>query len=220
MMEDKATTRGLDDDEFADEDLIEISDEDDEANVSVKKNPKVKKEPSSPTLTVSRRAQTASLPHTTRNLGNEFLKSISKALDPQLQAAMSEERTSRSMLHTQILGLSNQLRDEKALSEICLNRVSDLERIRGDLLRKIDRLEMLSMMGSTSTSRSPRVPRTPVEKSRHCRHRQDITYADGGSTIWVGSDESDHWNDSPTTKRVTHDFSPVPEQQSSQNDAT
>lgn len=237
MMEDKATTRALDDDEFADEDAIEISD-DNEAVVPVKtqraakKIVLVKKEPISPSLTASRRAQTALLPRTTtRNLSNDFLKSISNALDPQMQAAISEERTGRSMLQAQILSLTNQLRDEKALSEIRLNRISDLERIRGDLLRQIDRLEMLSMMGSastsrstrasapsTSTSRSPRVPRTPVDRKR--RRRQDIIYADGMATMWVGSDESDHRNDSPSTRRYTHDFSPVPEHPSPQNEAT
>lgn len=218
LMDEKVTTRDVDDEDIADEPLeLSSSDELEEeltmellTRKPTRKTPavKVKKEPTSPSVTVSRRAQTATLPRTTvRNASNEFLRSVSNALDPHAHSAMAEERATRSILQTQIFSLTTQLRDEKSLTELLRNRITDLDHARSDLLRKLDRQEMYQAIQKAS-GRSARTPRTPVERKK--QRRQDITYADGMATIWVGSDESDHQRDSPTTVRYTHDYSPTP----------
>ena len=229
-MDEKVTTRDLDDEDIADDEPIELTDSDEleeeftmallERNPQRKAPaPKIKKEPTSPSLTASRRAQTATLPRTRNSAGNEFLKSISNALDPRTHAAMTDERATRSILNTQVLSLTNQLRHQEGRTEDLRNRIGDLERERTDLLRKIDRLELFKEL--QDASRPSHLARTPVQYKK--RYRQDITYADGFATTWVGSDESDHQKDSPATRRHTHNYSPMlaqPAQPSPEKTAT
>jgi hypothetical protein len=193
-----------------DPDTIEISDDDDDGDgdddddtsvagkISPAKKVKVKVEPGTTAPVAVRRS---TQPRTSKNVGNEFMKTISSALDPGLQAAMTNDRMTRSIQNTQILTLTNQIRDAQSTIELLRNRVSEVERERNSAERKADKAEMLVLLqGGSQAIQHPR--------PRRC---QDLKYADGGmATIWVGSDESDHLNDSPGTTRFTHDPSPEP----------
>ena len=211
-MDEKVTTRKVDDEDIADEPLKLSSSDELEKELTMellthkptRKTPtvKVKKEPTSPSVRVSRRAQTATLPRTTvMNASNEFPRSVSNALDRHAHSAMAEERATGSILQTQIFGFTTQLHDGKSLTEPLRNPITDLDHARSD------RQDMYQAMHKAS-GRSAHTPRMPV-KCKKQRH-QDVTYADGMATIWVGSDESDHQRDSPTTVRYTHDYSPTP----------
>ena len=229
LMDEKVTTQDVDDEDIADDEPIELTDsnelEEEFMMALLERNPprkvpvlKIKKEPTSLSLTVSRRAQTATLPHTQNSAGNEFLKSISNALDPRAHAFMTDERAMRSILNTQVLSLTNQLHHQEGCTEDLRNHISGLK-CECTNLRKIDHLKLFKEL--QDASHPSHSARTPVQyKKRYC---QDITYADGFATTWVGSGESDHQRDSPATRRYTHDYSPMlaqPAQPSPEKTAT
>src|ERR1700722_3124874 len=199
LMDEKYMTQDVDDN-----DVIELSDSDDATTYDKifgkkTKNVIIKQEPgeANVAMTVSRRSQAATLPRPGKNTGNEFLKTISNALDPRIQASLAEDRTTRSIQTTQILGLTTQLRDAQATIETLRTRISDLERERNDANRKLDLQEMKALIHGV------------VPTPRRAPRRQEVYYKDGGrATRWVDSDESDHRGDSPTTKRITLENTP------------
>jgi hypothetical protein len=171
------------------------------SKVFTDKKPTVKIEPGTPAPIAARR--TTQSARSSKNPANDFMKTISSALDPSLQAAMTSDRMAHAMQNTQILSLTNQLRDAQSMIETLRNRLSEAERERNQAERKADRAEMMALLQDRESQKSSR-RRRPLR-------RQEIKYADGGeATMWVGSDESDHLNDSPGTRRFTFEASPEP----------
>jgi len=206
-MNEKAGSRDLNDEDIADADTetINVSSDDDDSTPTVTpKPPKVKTERSELAGPVARRPA-ASNHHQSRHSAHDLIATLSSALDPNLQATRSEERSVRSFQTTQIMTLSNQLRDSQAMVENLRNQIIQSERGRYAAERRADRSELLAMINAQEKTKS-----APC-KSKPCLRRQDVYYADGGSsTCWVGEDESDHARDSPGTRRYTHNFEDSP----------
>jgi hypothetical protein len=230
-MNEKAGTRDLDDNDIVDNDnvdtdVIDISSEDDEEPIKLTDTKpaaakKIKVEPGTEANAarhegpVARRIPITSSRHQTNPPGQDLLKNISNALDPTLQVERNEDRAARSFQTTQILALSNQVRDTQALLEGLRNRLSESERERYAAERRADRAEMVTMLREGTRRRLRRTEST-TRRHRRSPMRQDIEYADGGrATMWYGSDESDHARDSPGTKRMTRDHDWIPPSHSS-----
>ncbi|KAF8182174.1 hypothetical protein K438DRAFT_2166707 [Mycena galopus ATCC 62051] len=100
---------------------------------------------------IARRAPTPPLPRKSRARGTELASKLAHAFDPEVQRDRDEAHTCRSLENTQILTLSQQLRDERATTEnlhgentILRNQIHDVE-------RALERAELRNeMMGFAS----------------------------------------------------------------------
>jgi hypothetical protein len=143
-------------------------------------------------------------PRNARSTAHDLLSRISTSLDPSTQMARSEDRTTRTLQTTQLLTLSNQLRDAQATIEGLRNRVQEADRERHASERRADRAEFMSML---SERRDPDQSVRIQQAWRHGRrYRQEVVYADGGrATQWIGSEDEDRpglpREDSPGTRR-------------------
>jgi hypothetical protein len=191
-MNERAGTKDLNDEDIVDADIVEISSDED-----LPPYPVLPKNMQDSTAPVARRISAST--HPRGNPAQEVLKSITNALDPNMQEARHSERSMYTFQTAQIFALNNQLRDTQAMLETLRDRLSSSERERNAAERRADRAELVSLVrqGPQQHIRPPR----PHKRQR----RQDITYGDGGSAVrWVGSSESDHGRDSPGTRRNTH----------------
>jgi len=205
-MNEKAGTKDLDDDDIADTEAVEVSSDGDDNGECIPSAPvvpkgsKVKAEPSNITGPIARRSSTPARLQT-KNTAHHLLKTISSALDPDLQRTRNDERGAFTFQATQIFALNSQLRDTQAMLEGLRTRLAEAERERNDAERRADRAELFSLVDKERAERYRRYK--PL--NRRCR-RQDIKYPDGGSAVrWVGSSESDHAGDEPGIRRYTHD---------------
>lgn len=198
LMNEKAGTRDIDDEDLVD-DVIDVSDgedgedEDDATPAPLPKRKAEVKSEASATRPVVRRAPTNAF--TTgaargpRSRGAEsLLTNLTSALDPNVQAARAEERSARGMQATQILSLSSQLREAQNLIENFRFQLSDAERRCAAAERRADKYEMMAMIQGPQPryQASLREPRTPARSVR-----QDIHYPDGGHSVqWVHPDDT------------------------------
>ncbi|KDR67831.1 hypothetical protein GALMADRAFT_216203 [Galerina marginata CBS 339.88] len=184
----EAETRELDDSEIVDQDdqdVLELSTEDEEDSPPARKPNKdvktVKQEPKTYSVGLSRRMaereQPAPRNRTSRvNQSQDFLSSISSALDPSTQEARDDARAARSMQSTQIFTMYQTLRDSQTTTETLRTRLQESETARADALRKVDKLEIelrILTGGRRRThstpprfERSSRWDRTPDRHSR------------------------------------------------------
>ena len=86
---------------------------------------------------------------------SEFISTLSNALDPTVQLARDEERAARSMHTTQLLTISQSLRDTQHTIESLRNQLMQAQQERFDAERRADRAEMLSLLQDQRSS-SPR----------------------------------------------------------------
>jgi hypothetical protein len=187
LINEKAGTRDLDDEELADE-VVEISDDDNDAKT---KPTHIKLEVQEPRLgPTARRAISPTIsrpPRTSRSAGVDLLTTISASLDPHLQAVRDEERSARAIQSTQVLSLTTQLRDAHGTINKLHDKLAQVERERADSERRADRFEMqLEMTKFMQGSRNH------SGHQQQERVRRETVYRDGGrSTIWVTPDEDD-----------------------------
>ncbi|RXW18718.1 hypothetical protein EST38_g7134 [Candolleomyces aberdarensis] len=172
-MNEKAGSRDLDDEEFA-EDAISVSSDDEEnhkenkapaeSNSEVKAEQKGVKTEKDPSLgPVVRRPANDRLPQApprSRARANEaLLANLTNTLDPAAQAARAEDRAARSLQTTQILSLTSQLREAQGTIEGLRTQLADAERRCAAAERRADKLEMMEMIHrgrSQFNSPSPR----------------------------------------------------------------
>ncbi|TFK59607.1 hypothetical protein BDN72DRAFT_905684 [Pluteus cervinus] len=98
-----------------------------------------------------------------------LLSRLSDAFDPDLQRQRSEGRALQTMQANQLISLQSQLQEIQHINETLRTRISDLERERTDLQRRIDRTKLLSLLRSQSPSRTgmtPTLPRSPLDRYR------------------------------------------------------
>ncbi|KAG2138461.1 hypothetical protein DEU56DRAFT_944770 [Suillus clintonianus] len=192
LINEKAGTRDLDDEELADE-VVEISDDDDDDDPTVSalsktKPTQIKHEAQEPRLGPAARRATSPVisrpPRTSRSAGVDLLATISASLDPRLQAVRDEDRSARAIQSTQVMSLTTQLRDAHATVNKLHGQLAQVERERANAERRADRLEMqLEMAKFMQDSRSGHQQQERV--------RRETIYRDGGrSTIWVTPDEA------------------------------
>ncbi|KAJ7348656.1 hypothetical protein DFH08DRAFT_648901, partial [Mycena albidolilacea] len=166
---------------------------------------------------IARRAPTPPLPRKSRARGTDLANKLANAFDPEVQKGRDEARARRSFENTQILTLSQQLRDERATTEtlrsennILRNRIHDVERA----LERVElRNEMMSFAGG-HRGRSLRRPRHSPRLRRSCplgysSHKRDpgiervngkirceTKYPDGGGmTYWVSDPSTDDYDE-------------------------
>jgi hypothetical protein len=188
LTNEKAGTRDLDDDEFADE-VIVIGSDDDEP-VATTPRVSVKTETQGPTLAARHSITPASRPsRTSRTPGLDLLTSITASLDPRLHAARDDDRAARTLQTTQIISMSNQLRDANMTINGLRDQLLQVERERTNAERRADRLEMQLEMA--------RLMQHDPDRRQGTRYvRRETRYTDGGaSMIWVSpDDEEDNHN--------------------------
>lgn len=223
LMNEKAGSRDLDDEDIVDVDpeVIEISESEkdmDDKKVVVKAE-KAQTGPVARRLGTDRISAVSS--HTrSRNNGQALLANISKVLDPNTRRAHAEEQSVSTLQTSQIFTLSSQLRESHRQVEALRNQLADAERRCNNADRRADRAELMEMI-TESRGRQPG-PHCPPRGGfrirgslRTRRHfRQEIYYADGGrATRYLGSDDDDAEvqgdKDSPGTRRYTFDDGPV-----------
>ncbi|KIL56667.1 hypothetical protein M378DRAFT_89005, partial [Amanita muscaria Koide BX008] len=183
LMNEKAGTRDLDDDEIDDHDeVIELSN--DEGDSDSQDPPK--KEPTKVTIKtekvpVARRLTTAPV-RQRRNAGQDLLDSINNALSPEAQLLRSQNNASNTFQVSQLLSLNSRIRDLERSNEILRRDLAAAER-RGDRLTL--RLELLSSNASTIQPQQGRRSR----ESRRRRIVQRVEYPDGYSTQVYNCDD-------------------------------
>lgn len=203
LINEKVGTRDLDDDDIVVNDAIDLCSDDESSKPSKANKPtsiKVKVEPRD-LGPIARRSGT---PHTrsSRAGGLELLGSISQSLDPHLLAARDEERAARAMQNTQLLALSNQLRDAQITIDNLRNQLSQVERDRNLTERRADRLkiqlDMIRMSqgrGSGGMSLGRGSGGMPQGQGSGVL-RRETRYADGGaSTIFISPSDDVEFND-------------------------
>ncbi|KAJ8483175.1 hypothetical protein ONZ45_g14690 [Pleurotus djamor] len=191
LMNEKADTRDLDDEDIVDSppDTIELSSDDDD-KPAPKTSVKVKAESKEATSFVARRTDSDRLsirpPPRQRTNNQALLSKLTEAIDPATHAARADARAERSIQNTQLIVLSNQLRDSQATLDRLRTQLAEAERARSDAERRADRAEMMSMIHSH--------PLPPVPRSNTSNHRlQYVVYpGGGGSTIAMDPHEADH----------------------------
>lgn len=208
-MGEKVGTRDLDDGEIVDADndengeAISISSDgdNDDDDVPITKASsktglvKVKQEPGVASH-VTRRAASNTLttlsqraPRALKTSGMELLSNISRSLDPGARAAREEERSARSLQSTQLLALTNQVRDSQVMLEDLRSRLSAAER-RADNAELELRVERMTRGRQHNRSQSPH---SNSRRHNNRRIRRETRYRGGGGCItWVTpSDEED-----------------------------
>jgi hypothetical protein len=120
-----------------------------------------------------------------------LLNSLSNAFDPAVQRARDEDRANRSLANTQLLTLSQQLRDSQATNESLRGQLFDLRNRMYEAQRTADRAEMhLEMM------RAAPGPAHPVRSMYHNlpKHKRQSYrwFVDGGeSRAWLSDDDAE-----------------------------
>ncbi|KAH7919022.1 hypothetical protein BV22DRAFT_1051344 [Leucogyrophana mollusca] len=157
LMNKYAGTRDLDDNDIADiaDDTIVISSNDDDNDCTKapkapktpvpvsSKAPTVKTEPDEPGPLARHAGTPASCSaHTSQSGGLELLNTISQSLDPHLQAAHDDKGSACSLHTTQILSLSNQLRDTQSTINTLHDQLQHLERECNAAECRADRAEL------------------------------------------------------------------------------
>lgn len=229
-MDDKVGTRDLDNNELIDanddaddadntdnndDDPISISSDDDKDETpptkpSLKKG-LVKQEPGLASQgPVARRAASGCLttpirptPRTSRVAPLEFLNTITRSLDPRVQAARDEEWTARSLQTTQLFSLTSQLRDSQATLEDLRNRLSTAER-RADHAKLELRVERMTRGHPHDRSPVGRSGHSPTHRHHDRCVRHETRYRSGGGSVtWVTPSDKEeeyfrhgHHNDS------------------------
>lgn len=234
LMNDKAGSRDLDDEDIVDVDeVMEISDDDDDNDPLPKKSSK----PSDKKVViktekedgpVARRATSDRIQPqakaSRRNGNQDILANISNALDPRIRQARNEETSMAAIQATQVFQLSSQLRETQRQLEGLRSQLMDAERRCNAAERRADRAELVGMLPPTSSSlRHPspslstprsqgRLWRSPILQHRELRDehlrprfRQEIRYRDGGSsTRWVGGSDDEGGDDLIQDSPGTH----------------
>lgn len=181
----RAGTRDLDDEDIADKVLV-ISDKEDNLQPKAH-NPRVlvKQEPQE--LGPIARHSVTPAPRASCNShtpGLELLTTISASLDPCLQAARDDKRTARTLQSTQVMSLSNQLRDAHMTINSLHDQLLQAEHEHSNAERHADRFEMQLQMAQVLHGQD----RHPSQPARYVQ--RETRYTDGGaSTIWVNPDE-------------------------------
>ncbi|KAF9043916.1 hypothetical protein BJ165DRAFT_1528500 [Panaeolus papilionaceus] len=181
LMNEKAGSRDLDDDDIVDagdvDDTIELTDGDDDNDDEqgpppsqknarpAKEASKVKKEKLEGPVArrpLADRLNTAILASgsarsATRSTNQGILSVISGALDPQARRARDQEHLVASMQTAQIHQLSSQLRDTQRQLDSVRNQLVEAERRFNAAERRADRAEMLGMI-QTGSSAPPSTP--------------------------------------------------------------
>ncbi|KAJ7325460.1 hypothetical protein DFH08DRAFT_968688 [Mycena albidolilacea] len=164
---------------------------------------------------VARRNPTPPLRRKSRANGTDLANKLASVFDPDVQKARDNVRSQRAFENTQLLALSQQVRDAQAVAEslrtqngILQNRINDLERARErDELRQ----EMLELArgGEGTRGRSRRRSRRRNPISGYRSHKRDpgiqrvngkirceTKYPDGGAmTYWVSDPSTDDYYD-------------------------
>lgn len=188
LMNEKISTRDLDDAEFADvpedeNDAIEISDdEDDNDSAPASKSIKTKMEAvhrtyrAAPSDKPSRQSRASIAAN-----WDALASSLNQSLDPIARAAREDERSARSIQATQLLALSNDIRDLRTQL-----REAELRASRAEMELAVSRMmprgrDSGPRRNHRSTRRGSFRTPSPPQRIRRDRH-----YRDGGaSTTWV-----------------------------------
>lgn len=141
-------------------------------------------------------------PRASRTAPLELLNTITRSLDPGARSAREEERTARSLQATQLLTLSNQLRNAQAALEAARNHTHTAER-RADNAELELRMERMTRgrqdyrspyyRSPSPRRRNPSPRRRSPTPHRSLRVRRETRYrSGGGSVMWVTpSDEEE-----------------------------
>lgn len=224
LMNKKAGSRTLDDEEIvdADDSVVVISNDDDDQKPPVKPaiNKKIKTEAQGKScgpIACRPPADQISGSRNSRSAGQDLLANISNALDPSFRQARNEEHSIHALQSSQIFTLSSQLREAQRLADELRNQLMEADRQRNAAERRADRAELLGIVNGSHHGDSPslassgiRARRTPRNCSDTHNHlvRQDIIYSDGGqATRWIGGSDDDNnevagFNDSPGTRQI------------------
>ena len=186
LMNEKAGSRDLDDEDIVDADpeVIEISESEkdmDDRKVVVKAE-KAQTGPLACCLGADHISAVSSCTRSHNN-GQALLANISKVLDPSTRCAHAEEQSFNTLQTGQIFTLSSQLRESQRQVEALRNQLTDAEHRCHNADRRANRAELMEMI---TESRGPSLGQPNCPPSRRgswckCHHLwQEIYYADGG----------------------------------------
>ena len=139
----------------------------------------------------------------------DLLSNLSQAFDPETQRSRDAERASRSLQNTQLLTLSQQLRDAQQATESIRNQLADVQSRLQDAERARDRAEfrlvMVQMSGTGSAISHRGKYSAPRHHSPKRKHRCEEVYPEGGGKVWWVTDEEDmHSDESRDTNGYRH----------------
>ncbi|KAJ3755927.1 hypothetical protein EV360DRAFT_72445 [Lentinula raphanica] len=157
LMNEKAGTRDLDDDEYMpnddDDDDADLGGDSDKENDPVAKKVKTKSSEGPVAHCQVTKCRTAA------SNSQNFVDTLSAVLDPAVQAARQEEQSSRTLQATSMLTLSRQLREAQRTIDTLRQRLDEsqreLMRVESRADRAEMRLEMNSLQHSNHHQRSP-----------------------------------------------------------------
>ncbi|KAK7000755.1 hypothetical protein R3P38DRAFT_3615695 [Favolaschia claudopus] len=155
----------------------------------------------------ARRAPTPPLPSRktkSRARGSDLANTLATAFDPAAQQAREDARARRSFENTQIITLSQQLRDSQATAETLRTQVNLLQNRIHDLERNREREELRREMMEFARAESRGHSRTPFRRPPGYRSRKrepgidrsdgqircEKVYSDGGRMTYFVSDPS------------------------------
>jgi hypothetical protein len=224
LMNEKAGSRDLDDEDIVDADpeVIEVSDSEEKASNSKSRKPAAKAEHTGPFACrpTANRISVDSSRTCTRNPSQDLLANISHALDPNARRTRTDDNSVNALQTGQIFTLSSQLRESQRQIDTLRNQLIEAERRCNGAERRADRAELKEMIteshGREAISWHPTSPicgprfsaRGRGSQRSHRRLRQEIYYAGGGrATQFIDSDddqaEMQGDKDSPGTRRYT-----------------
>jgi hypothetical protein len=133
---------------------------------------------------VARCAPSPPMKRKARASGGDLAEKLSTAFDPELQRARNDARANRSFENTQVISLTQQLRDAQALSEnlrtqnaVLQNRVHDLERANDCAMMRAELMSELTQRSEPNRGRT-RLP-SPPRHRRSRKNEPDIDRVDG-----------------------------------------
>jgi hypothetical protein len=145
---------------------------------------------------VAHRAPSPPLRRNGRMNAPDLVNKLTHAFDPEAQKARDAERSQRSFQATQMLSLTQQLRDAQAANEGLRNQITIMQGHTHDVERARDRAELrLEMVEGASgrgfgANQSQFKGRSDVVR-RDGKIRCEIFYRDGGACTYWMSDPSD-----------------------------
>jgi hypothetical protein len=138
----------------------------------------------------------------------ELVAKLANTFDPETQRSMQEERSQRSFQTTQLMTLTQQLRDAQAATEALRNRLAEVERARDRAELKLELMGPVPFMGFTGNGQSSRAHYIAEEcldlVRRGGKIRSERILPEGGGCVeWFTDDEDDadkeNWNPSSSS---------------------
>lgn len=202
LINETAGTRDLNDSEFDD-----VADSESRSHISVSSDTDEEpqatpSQPPPPKVAIAKSARGQASSSRRGGPSVDLINNLSQAFDPEAQRQRDADRANRSLQNTQILAMTQQLRDAQQQTDVIRAQLNDIQQRLHESERARDRAELRLEVIQLSTSHQPQGQsrqrtRRPEPRQSKKMHKSETWYPEGGGkTEWFTDVEDMESNDS------------------------